>query len=170
MTYHDQILKAYEGEIIGYTFFSELAKVAENADAKRKLHFLAGLETRTAGILEPLIERYNLTPRSRTELVTEGQRDAQKYAGLDWVQLNTRFVAEFPPYVDEFQATEALAPEEDLRICRLVTAHEIALIDFAKEEVAETEFGMGHLQGYFAQLEKYQADLLNPIVLAEHTA
>jgi len=162
MTYHDYLLKAYEGEINGYTFFSELAKAASSEDAKRKLHFLAGLETRTAGILEPLIERHGLTPRSKADLAAEGVRDANKYAGLDWIDLNARFVAEFPPYVDEFLATEALAPAEDLRVCKLVTAHEIALIDFSKEEVAESGMGMVPLQSYFALLEKYQWDLLNP--------
>lgn len=170
MTYHAKLLAAYEGEIIGYTFFSALAKAAEAADEQRKLHFLAGLETRTSAILAPLIARYNLAPRADDELKKEGQRDAAKYAGLDWAQLNARFVAEFPPYVDDFLATEALAPDEDQRILKLVTAHEIALIDFAKEEVAGTDFGMGHLQGYFAQLEKYHADLLAPPVVIAHTA
>lgn len=170
MTYHDKLLEAYEGEIVGYTFFSALAQATEAADEKRKLYFLAGLETRTAAILEPLIERYNLTPRAKNVLTQEGVRDAAKYAGLDWVQLNARFVADFPIYVDEFLATEALAPPQDLRIMKLVTSHEIALINFAAEEVAGTDHGMGHLQSYFAQLEKYHVDLAAPpIVFDEHT-
>ena len=170
MMYHDLLLKAYEGEIIGYAFFSALARAADAADEKRKLHFLAGLETRTSGILEPLIERYKLTPRTKDVLTREGLSDAAKYAGLDWIQLNTSFAAEFPPYVDEFLATEALAPEEDLRILKLVTTHEVALIAFANEEVAGTEFGMGHLQSYFAQVEKYHVDLHAPPLINAYTA
>ncbi len=168
MTYHDRLLSAYEGEVIGYTFFSELAKVAETADSKRKLHFLAGLETRTQAILAPLIARYDLTPRSKVELAAEGARDAGRYAGLSWQALNARFALEFTAYVDNFLATEALAPVEDLPVCKLVTLHEVALIEFSKEEMSDTEFGMGHLQGYIAQLEKYHADLLNPPVIADH--
>lgn len=169
MTYHDKVLEAYEGELIGYTFFSTLALATEAADEKRKLHFLAGLETRTAAILEPLVERYNLTPRSTAVLAQEGARDAQAYAGLDWGQLNARFAAEFPAYVDIFQATEAMAPPEDQRIMKLVTTHEIALINFAAEEVAGTDHGMGHLQSYFAQLAKYHADLAAPPVASDHS-
>lgn len=169
MTYHDRLLQAYEGEVIGYAFFSRIASATEAADEKRKLHFLAGLEKRTADALAPLIERYNLTPRSKGDLTVEGYADAAKYAGLDWTAINARFVAEFPPYVDDFLATEALAPDEDLRLLKLITSHEIALIAFAQEEVAGSEFGMGHLQSYFAQLEKYQADLLAPPQVIEHT-
>jgi hypothetical protein len=170
MTYRDQLLAAYEGEVIGCTFFSELAKAAESADAKRKLHFLAGLETRTAALLAPLMERHNLTPRPMPDLVAEGVRDAGRYAGLSWPALNAKFAADFPPYVDEFVATEALAPSRDLPVCKLVTLHEIALVEFAREEMAGTGFGMGHLQSYLSQLEMYQADLLSPAGTADGPA
>lgn len=157
MTYHAQLLKAYEGEVIGQTFFSALSHGRASFSEKQTLQFLAGLEVRTAGILHPLIERYNLTPRSGHELNEEGLRDAGKYAGLEWGPLNARFAADFPPYADEFLAIERMAPEQDLSICKLVTAHEIALIAFAREEVEGTGLGMSHLLGYVAQIDSYNA-------------
>ena len=37
MTYHDKLLEAFEGEIIGYAFFSALAQGTEAADEKRRV-------------------------------------------------------------------------------------------------------------------------------------
>ena len=156
MTYHDHLLKAYEGELIGRVFFNELAKSAATPAAARKLEFLAGIEVRTARVMAPLISRYGLQPRSADNLDAQGRRDAAKYAGLPWDVMNARFVAEFPPYVDEFLDAEAAAPATDLRVMQLVTAHEVALIAFSKEEAAGGDGGMAQLQVYLTQLDAYE--------------
>jgi hypothetical protein len=167
MTYHAELLKSYEDEIVGYAFFSSLAKGREVEDEKRKLHFLAGLETRTAQMLAPLIERYGLTARSADDLKAQGFAEAEPFAALDWVAMNAKFVEDFDRYIGFFQALEAAGPLEDKRPLRLLTQHEIALVEFARAEAAGTDFGMGHLQAYFAQVEKYAADLANPPVVDE---
>ena len=157
MSYYDKLLNAYEGELIGEVFFAALSDVAGAPDEKSKLRYLAGLETRTAGLLAPLIERYGLTPRPQADLVAEGLRDAAKFAGGTWQQLNARFAVDFLPYVDDFIATEGLAPSADRRVMELVTAHEVALVDFAKTEAAGAEDSMRHLLKYVRLLDEHYA-------------
>lgn len=157
ISYHDRLLNAYEGELIGEIFFVALAEAASAADEKRKLQYMAGLEIKTAALLAPLIERHGLTPRPRPELVAEGLRDASKYSGGTWQQLNARFAADFLPYVEAFIETEKLAPSADRRVMELVTAHEIALVDFAKDEAAGAVDSKRHLLKYVRSLDEYTA-------------
>jgi dimethylamine/trimethylamine dehydrogenase len=45
-------------------------------------------------------------------------------------------VKRYPGYLDEFHALEQMAPAADLPALRILTEHEVAVIDFAKMEIA----------------------------------
>ena len=157
MTYAEMLIRAYEGEVSGQVFFSLLASARNKPIEKQKLEFLAVLEARTAAALLPILRRDSLTARSPAELEEDGARDAVLYSNASWPEMNARFASDFAPFVDEFREAEKLAPARDIALMELITAHEIAIIDFAASEAAGGNGGMRHLQAYVDRLDAYLA-------------
>ena len=145
--YLDTLLLYYEEEVEGEAYFQALAKVAENPDHRDKLNLLTKVEHHAASVTLPLIRKYALTPRSDVTLFRSGQEQAHK-AEMPWDDLLAEMVRTFPAYIDDFLRLEAMAPHEDLPRLKLLTAHEVAAIEFLDLEVSGARDSVAPLNAY----------------------
>ncbi len=127
--YLETLLAYYEEEVEGEAWYRALAQRMLQRRHKEKMLLLAEVERATAEAVRPLIDRYGLTPAPRAALVASGQSQAASGA-QDWDTLLAQMTESFPPYVDDFKALEAMGPAADQPLLALMTAHEIAAIEF----------------------------------------
>lgn len=132
--YLDTLLLYYEEEVEGEGFFQALADRLNDADQKAKMVIMADVERFSAASVEPLLSKYQLTPKSKKELTLSGQAHADS-SSLDWIAILEGMAKTFPGYIDMFKDLEAMAPVEDLPMLEVLTAHEIAALDFLHLEL-----------------------------------
>jgi amino-acid N-acetyltransferase len=136
--YTAAVLEAYEDEVAGAAYFDALASVYP-----RKAAFFrkcAALERATAIELGALIGKYQLTPQSRAALEERGARDTRADGVMHWRELMQQSIRSYARYVDEFRALEAIGPAEDQPVLAALTAHEVRLIEWLREEVGSSGF------------------------------
>ena len=146
--YLDTLLRYYEEEISGEAYFNGLVQAFGESE---KVILLARMERRAAQTIEPLLEKYDLGPVNEAQLTDIGASEVSIHQGLSWVQFMTYIVQRYPLYLDEFYALEAMAPADDLPFLQALTAHEIAVIEFAEHELAGKLDSVEPLEVYLAQ-------------------
>ena len=145
--YLDTLLRYYEEEISGEAYFYGLVDVF---DESGKVTLLARMERSAAQAIEPLLEKYALGPVSEKQLKDLGESEVSRHQGLGWHQFMTHIVKRYPLYLDEFYALEAMAPAADLPLLQALTAHEVAVIEFAEHELAGKPDSVQPLKLYLA--------------------
>ncbi len=133
------LVGAYEGEVGGHAYFTRLAACYADPDQIQKLKCLARLEKRTAQWLRPVLARYGLTPRPDAETCDRSIERADADAEKTWQQLIVHFRDDYPPYILTFEAMEAAGTDEDQPALRALTQHEVAIVEFAKRELAAVQ-------------------------------
>ena len=66
-------------------------------------------------------------------------------------------VREYPAYLEEFSGLKAIAPQEAFDVMDLLYAHEVAMIDFAKLELAGNRDPGAPLDAFLVRLGKWSA-------------
>lgn len=150
MSYKDTLRLYYEEEIMGEAYFGALASHSSDKLAQEKLHLLAQVEQHAAGAVEPLLRKYALTTRTKSELFELGRRDAEAHTSWDWAQFITHITQHYPNYLEQFANLESMAPERDLPVLRFLTEHETVTIEFAKAEQAGDSNAVAPLTRYLA--------------------
>ena len=145
--YLDTLLLYYEEEVEGEAFFQVLAEKAEKRDHRDKLYLLAKVEHHAAKVTLPLIHKYALTPRNDAVLFQSGQ-DQARAAVKPWRDLLADMAQSFPGYVDDFLRLEAMAPPEDLPRLKLLTAHEVAAVEFLELELSGRQDSVAAMNDY----------------------
>jgi dimethylamine/trimethylamine dehydrogenase len=145
--YLETLLLYYEEEVEGEAYFEALADLTEKSDHRDKLHLLARVEHHAASVTLPLIRKYALTPRSDAILFQSGQ-DQARATEKPWDDLLADMARTFPRYVDDFMRLEAMAPCEDLPHLKLLTAHEIAAIEFLDLEMSGARDSVAPMNAY----------------------
>jgi dimethylamine/trimethylamine dehydrogenase len=146
--YLDTLLRYYEEEISGEAYFYGLLEAFGESE---KITLLARMERRAAQTIEPLLEKYNLGPVNEERLKDLGESQVASEQGFSWMQFMAYIVERYPRYLDEFHALEAMAPAADLPLLQELTEHEIAVIEFAKRELAGKSGSLQPLKLYLAQ-------------------
>ena len=131
--YLQTLLRYYEEEISGEAYFYALADHFAERD---KIILLARIERHAAQAIEPLLAKYGLKPRHESVLRDLGRSYLKLHQSYSWIEFMNYMVDRYPDYLDDFNALEEMAPKEDLAALNLLTAHEVAVIDFAKKELA----------------------------------
>jgi len=131
--YLDTLQLYYEEEVEGEAYFDEIADRLQNPDHKQKMHLMAQVENYAAASVLPLLEKHGLTPRDSDVLIASGKSQGQS-STTDWPELIAGMRKIFPGYIDDFARLEAMAPAEDLPLLKILTAHEVAAIDFLELE------------------------------------
>ncbi len=139
------LLEYYEAEIMGEAYFYGLA---EHFDESDKMDLLARIERDAARAVEPLLQKYGLESRDEAELERLGQDYIKLHQSHSWQEFMIYIVERYPGYLDEFKTLEAMAPAEDLPALNLLTEHEVAVIDFAKKELAGDPDSLAPLMRY----------------------
>ena len=129
--YLTTLLQYYEEEIAGISYFRSLKN---SLSETHKLSLLAEVEEHAAKVLQPLIEKYELKPRSHAVLFALGREEARNHNQFNWDQFIDHIVLEYPVFIDEFEKLYEIAPMEDRPFIDTLTQHEIAAIEFAKRE------------------------------------
>jgi dimethylamine/trimethylamine dehydrogenase len=131
--YLKTLLSYYEDEISGEAY---LYALAVHFDEKDKINLLARIERRAAESIQPLLEKYGLEPRDESVLNRERRSFLESHESYSWAEFMAYIVKRYPGYLDEFHALEQIAPAADLPALNILTDHEVAVIDFAKLEIA----------------------------------
>lgn len=132
--YLETLQAYYEEEVSGEAWFRALAEFFEG-QRRNQMLLLADIERHTAEIVRPLIDAYGIQTKSADALRDEGRRYAREGA-QDWDGLLDEMRKDFPQYIQDFEALEAMAPEADRAILKRMTEHEVAAIEFLKREAA----------------------------------
>jgi hypothetical protein len=127
-------VKAYQGEVLGEALFGRIADQLADEEHAAKMRVLATLERRTKEAIAPALERAGLS----TEPDPDSLSTAEALAGAaetPWQDL----LATFEPITSQFCAMYRrigeLDPSESAASALLV-AHELALRNFARAEIA----------------------------------
>lgn len=127
-------VKAYQGEVLGEELFGRMADQIDDADHKTKMRVLAELERRTKESCAPALERAGLS----TEPDPESIQTAEALSGAATTPWND-LMATFEPITSQFCALYRRIGELDPSerdTSDLLVAHELALRNFARAEIA----------------------------------
>ncbi|MEM7076016.1 MAG: hypothetical protein AAGA28_11375 [Pseudomonadota bacterium] len=147
MNYLETLVLYYEEEVEGEAYFAELARAFDNPDHRAKMVLMAEVERHAAQAVVPLLEKYDLTPRSRDDLVASGIAGARE-ATADWDASIDEMIETFPGYIDDFERLEAMAPPEDRTLLNFLTEHEVAAIKFLDLEKTDPDNSSVPLKEY----------------------
>lgn len=148
--YLETLLLYFEEEIMGEAYFKGLATCFPEPEQSEKLTLLARVERHAAEAVRPLIEKYDLTPRSDEELGALETEAIAQHGAWSWSHLVRYMVERYPAYMDDFEGLENMAPEPDLPMLKFLTAHETAAIEFANLEHAGAADSTAPLRRYLA--------------------
>ncbi len=154
--YHKTLLDYYEEEVMGEAYFHALAEHIGGDGVAGKLRLLGEVERCAAEAVEPLLTRHGLTPRPRDVLLAAGASDIAAHKDHEWRDFVAYMVKRYPGYVDDFEALERLAPEEDLPRLKVLTRHEVVAIEFAVREAAGEPDSTAPLTAYIEECAKLQ--------------
>jgi dimethylamine/trimethylamine dehydrogenase len=146
--YLDTLLTYYEEEVMGEAYFYGLV---DHFDEQEKLVLMARVERCAADAVVPLLEKYDLVPRVEADLETLGKDWVERHESFKWEELMAYIIDRYPGYLDDFAALERMAPEEDLEALNILTAHEVAAIEFAERELAGDPHSPAPLYHYLEQ-------------------
>ncbi len=134
--YLDRVVESYQGEVFGEAIFRELAAKCADPETAYKWRVLEQLERETKERLKPLVAELGGDIEENPARFRKGQHLAEKWATQSWSEIMVWFRDQLPTYVKFFENLEADAREQDRQLLGKVTAHERALLDFAKHEIA----------------------------------
>lgn len=149
-TYFETLLLYFEEEIMGEAYFNGLAECFRAPDQRQKLDLLAMVERHAAEAVRPLLQKYDLKPRSDEELGSLEASTVRLHGAWSWSELVGYMVERYPLYMDDFEGLENMAPEPDLPALKFLTAHETAAIEFANLEHAGVVNSAEPLRRYLA--------------------
>lgn len=135
-SYLGRVTESYQGEVFGEAIFREMAARADDPETAYKWRVLERLEAETKERLKPLVAALGGDVNEDPAGVEKGVRLADKWSQQSWGQIMEWFQSELPKYVRFFEKLEADARSEDRELLARVTAHEVALEEFAAHEVA----------------------------------
>ncbi len=145
--YPAALRSAYEEEVSGESYFATLAEMHPGR-AREAFILMVEMEQVTARALEPLLEAAGVQPTPKEALLQEGRDAARALSATSWRELLTEMRDEYSAYVAEFEVVRAGAPEALRHRADLLIAHEIAIIDYARAELAGDPDSLAPLRRY----------------------
>lgn len=128
--------EAYEGEVLGEALFDRLAEMSEDPARAEKHRVLCRMERRTKEEMEPVVEQLGLDV-DRAKAVREGSELAEGAAVLPWGELMASIEPNTQRFLEMYRHLEQLASHsEQRRVAGILVAHEQALEEFARRELA----------------------------------
>jgi hypothetical protein len=128
-------VKAYQGEVLGEAFFSGVAARLDDAERARRMRVLATLERRTKDAVAPALERAGISTEPDPEMLQVAEALAPASASGTWEDFMTSVVNVTDQFLLLYRRIGELTPAER-ETAELLVAHEIALGDFARAELA----------------------------------
>jgi len=133
------LVQAYQGEVSGEVLFGIVASGTDDPERRRKFEVLTRLEAKTREACLPAMRRHGLPTDPDPKTVADAKVLGEAVLGMTWEQL----LSSFEPITSQFLALYRRIgeiSEADRAESGLLVAHEQALMDFARRELAgETE-------------------------------
>ena len=128
-------VQAYQGEVLGEAFFAGVADHLDDAEPARKMRVLATLEQRTKDAVAPALARAGLPTEPDPEMLSLAEALVADTAGSTWEGLLSSVVSVTEQFIPLYRRIGELHPAES-ETADLLVAHELALRDFARAEIA----------------------------------
>ncbi len=129
------LVKAFQGEVSGETLFGNLARRLSDPDHAAKMGELETLERRTKEAMVPAMLRAGLPVEPEPAVVAEGVALADAVLDLPWGDLMGSFEPVTTEFLTLYRRIGEVSPFEG-EISAILVAHEEALRDFARQELA----------------------------------
>jgi hypothetical protein len=128
-------MTSYQGEILGEILFGRLADCLVDADQARKMRVLSTLERKTKEALVPSLERAGILTEPDPATVSSAEGLADALATTPWADVVGSIEAITNQYLALYRRIGELDPTE-IEASELLVAHELALREFGRREVA----------------------------------
>ncbi len=135
-TYAAYLEECYQGEVGGEALFRAMANATQDEQAARKLRVLEQLERETKEFLRPELEAAGGAVTEDPKRIADGKKLGTRLARMAWPELMRTFESSLVRFIAHFEKSESLAPRGKEDVLRHVTAHERALLEFTKLEIA----------------------------------
>ena len=156
--FEQEILAAYEGELLGGAFFSEMSRhYRTDLYAKRAFLILSEVERVTGHLMRDLLTQHAVPINSPGESATKGVAVAEAFKSLAWDALIEQMGRRITPALAGFEALLAHAPRSASHFIELLLEHERALDAFVQFGTRRTN---GALRPCLSYLRRVRA--LNP--------
>jgi hypothetical protein len=133
-------VRAYQGEVLGELLFGGIAEHLDEPDHAAKMRMLATLEQRTKEAVAPALERAGIPTEPDPETEAAASALLPGALALSWHDLMATFGPITAQYIPLYRRIGELSPAER-ETADLLVAHEAALRDFARAEVAGDSAG-----------------------------
>ena len=128
-------VKAYQGEVLGELCSAPSPSNLDDPDQAAKMRMLATLERRTKEATAPALERAGLPTEPDPETQATADGAVARRAAMTWSDLMATIGPITAQYIPLYQRIGELSPAER-ETADLLVAHEAALRDFARAEIA----------------------------------
>lgn len=128
--------EAFEGEALGEALFARLAELQPDEDRQAKVEVLRRLEGSTRDLVRPVLERLGISTEGEAAAAEQGAGFAASAAQQPWETLLSSFESSTAKYAAMYERLLPLVDEQDVPTVEALLAHERALCEFARREVA----------------------------------
>ncbi len=141
-------VKAYQGEVLGEILFGGIADQLAASEPERasKMRVLAILERSTKEATAPALQRAGISTEPDPETVALAESLVEATAAVPWLDIMGSFGTITAQYRALYARIGELDPSE-IETSDLLVAHELALAEFGRKEIA------GDLKGSLAEIE-----------------
>ena len=124
-----------QGEVLGEALFGAIADRLDDAEHARKMRVLAMLELRTKEAVAPALDRAGISTAPDPEMLGLAEALAPDSASKSWEEVMVSLEAITGQFIPLYERIAELDPSER-EAAALLVAHEAALRDFARAELA----------------------------------
>lgn len=131
-------VQAYQGEVLGERLFGRLAvhlDTRHEAEHAAKMRALATLERLTKEAVAPALEKAGISTEPDAEMLSAADALADGSRESTWEEMMGSFEGITGQFIGLYKRIGALDPTESA-VSELLVAHELALRDFARAELA----------------------------------
>jgi len=128
-------VQAYQGEVLGEALFGAIADRMDDAEHADKMRVLATLELRTKEAVAPALARVGISTAPDSEMLGLAEALAPDSAAQPWAVVMGSLEAITGQFIPLYERIAELDPAER-EAADLLVAHEAALRDFARAELA----------------------------------
>ena len=125
-------VKAFQGEVLGEAVFANVAERLDDPERARKMRVLSTLERRTKEAIVPSMDRAGLPTAPDPEMLSLAEALSEGVSWDDFLRATEDITKQYIPL---YERIGELAPSER-EMSELLVAHELALRNFARAEIA----------------------------------
>lgn len=132
--HRQDLLKVYQGEVLGEALFSAMAAGADSDERYRHFAAMLQMETETKAWLRPLLVKLGIAVVEDEKSRSEGCLAASRWLLLPWGEFLDTFEREITVYRDLYQSMADRAPAVTRQALQAMVEHENVFLRYAAAE------------------------------------